>query len=259
MVARITGMERNNLSTIEITIRDLLAPLESGVTVVSGKFKTVGNYFGRYNKLYQENNLLNEEIERLRKENMLLTEARLENLRLRELLNMREDQKQEWEAISAKIIGRDLSNWYHSVIIDKGTEDGLKKNMTVINQDGLVGRIISTTKNTSEVLLVVDKEGAVGSLVQLSRTPGVVEGIDHPKTLLRMIHIPHDAEIEENQVVITSGLGGVFPKGIRIGYIKQIILEPNGLMKQAIVQPFVDFERLEEVLVLKPVKEVSVQ
>ncbi len=187
-----------------------------------------------------------------------LTEAQLENVRLRKLLGMKEDMEQKWQMIPANIIARDTENWFRSVTIDRGTVDGLKKDLVVINQDGLVGRVISVTRNTAEVLLILDREGAVGCLVQLTRTPGIVEGLG-TSGLLRMIDFPYDAEVKENQVVLTSGLGGVYPSGLRIGFITQVKLEPNGLMKQAIVKSFVDFNRLEEVLVLiKPINEVHV-
>jgi rod shape-determining protein MreC len=252
LIARGTGMDRSSLSPIEIWFRNLLAPLESGATAVMGRTRALGDYLRSYQDLVQENKELKKEIAQLKNEVNALTEAQLENVRLRQLLKMQESLKQGWQSIPAKVIARDTSNWYHSVTINRGLEDGLEKDMAVINQDGLVGRVISVSRNSAEVLLILDKDGAVGCMVQLSRTPGVVEGVDRPRGFLRMIHIPQDAELKENQIVVTSGLGGIFPSGLRIGYVTSITVEPNGLMKQALVSPFVDFNRLEEVLVLKP-------
>jgi rod shape-determining protein MreC len=252
LIARGTGMDRSSLSPIEIWFRNLLAPLESGATAVMGRTRALGDYLRSYQDLVQENKELKKEIAQLKNEVNALTEAQLENVRLRQLLKMQESLKQGWQSIPAKVIARDTSNWYHSVTINRGLEDGLEKDMAVINQDGLVGRVISVSRNSAEVLLILDKDGAVGCMVQLSRTLGVVEGVDRPRGFLRMIHIPQDAELKENQIVVTSGLGGIFPSGLRIGYVTSITVEPNGLMKQALVSPFVDFNRLEEVLVLKP-------
>lgn len=122
--------------------------------------------------------------------------------------------------------------------------------MPVINESGLVGRVINVTSHTSEVLLILDREGAVGAMVQQTRIPGVVEGLGSPTDQLQMIHIAQDAPVKVNQVVITSGYGGIFPKGLRIGYVKEIFPEGNGLMKRAVLQPFVDFDRLEEIMVI---------
>ncbi|MGI6630765.1 MAG: rod shape-determining protein MreC [Bacillota bacterium] len=257
-VAHNTGLERNKLTFLEVWLRDMLAPLESGATAVLSGVRGIGGYFAGYQDMVQERDKLIKEVADLKEEVNSLKEAGLENARLRKLLMMKENMEPDWEVLPAKVIGRDTENWYHSIIINKGMADGLEKDMVVINYDGLVGRIIALTQNTAEVLLLLDRGGAVGCLVQLSRTPGVVEGQGSGK-MLRMVHFPHDADIQENQIVLTSGLGGIYPAGLRIGYITKIEVEPNGLMKQAEVKPFVDFDRLEEVLVLtKPKNEVSV-
>ena len=149
-----------------------------------------------------------------------------------------------------RVTARDLENLHQTLIINKGSEDGIRKDMPVINEQGLIGRIINVTDRTSEVLLILDREGAVGAMVQQTRVPGVVEGLGPGSDQLQMIHINVDAPIGVNQVIITSGYGGIFPKGLRIGYVKEIIPEANGLMKRAVIQPFVDFDRLEEILVV---------
>lgn len=256
-IAYRTGMERNNLTLGEIWFRDLLAPLESGAMTVINGTKGVAGYFTDHDNLLKEQIELKEEIADLKEKVNDLKEAQLENARLRKLLILKESKELKWQTVSAQVIARDIGNWYHSIIINRGMSDGLKKDMVVINYDGLVGRIISITNHTAEVLLLLDREGAVGCLVQLSRTPGVVEG-QGSKGVLRMIHLPFDADVKENQIVLTSGLGGIFPAGLRIGYITDIKAEANGLMKQAEIEPFVDFERLGEVLVLtEPMNEVD--
>jgi rod shape-determining protein MreC len=257
LIAKNTGMERSNLTTVEVWLRDLLAPLESGATVVTRSAGSMGSFLTDYRGTIRERDKLKDEVARLKNEINLLTEAKLENVRLHQLLEMKETIKNNWTTVSAKVIGRDRGNWHHSIIINKGTNDGFEKDMVVINQDGLVGRIIAVSHNSSEVLLIADKESSVGCLVQLSRTPGVVEGVG-AGGLLRMIHIPYDTVLKENQVVISSGLGGTYPQGLRVGYILEVKVEPNGLMKQALIKPFVNFDRLEEVLVLKMKKEVMV-
>lgn len=253
-----TGLERDNLTFVEIWLRDILAPLESGATTVFNKIGGITGYFTGYGALVKERDGLQEEVAALRQENDLLKDEQLENVRLKKLLVMKEGMAQQWQMIAANVIGRDLNNWYHSILIDRGSGDGLKKDMVVINYDGLVGRIIALSQNSAEVLLLPGREGAVGALVQISRTSGIIEGTGS-EGYLRMVHLPHDAEVRENQIVLTSGLGGVFPAGLRIGFITEIMVEPNGLMKQAQVKPFVDFEHLEEVLVLtKPINGVDI-
>lgn len=249
-IARISGLEREKLSPMEIWLRDMIAPLQSGATTVLNSSRAAGEYTQSRGDLISDKNKLTNEVARLQKEIDALHETELENVRLRRLLGMQESVQGVWQSVAARVIARDAGNWYHTLILDKGSKDGLAKGMAVINSDGLVGQIISVTDQTAEVLLILDKDGAVACLAQLSRTPGVAEGVDSPRGFLRMIHTPEDTVLKENQVIVSSGLGGVFPAGLRIGYIVSVKAEANGLMKQAIIRPFVDFERLEEVLVL---------
>ena len=112
-----------------------------------------------------------------------------------------------------------------------------------------MGRIINTSEHESEVLLITDRNGAVSCMVQNTRTIGVVEG-DNETTNLSMIHVPYDAEIENYQQVITSGYGGIYPQGLLVGYINNIDLQSDGLMLNIDVRSYVDFEHLEDVMVL---------
>ncbi|MGF7186162.1 rod shape-determining protein MreC [Desulfitispora alkaliphila] len=246
-----TADERMKLSPVEIAIRDILAPLQSGATVVSDKVGGAFSYFKNLKELERENERLQRQIAALTEENSLLEEARLESYRLRKLLNMSIETKEEYgeEPIGARVIGRTPGNWLSTITIDKGSIHGLEKDMTVVAPEGLVGRIISVSNRTAEVLLIEDRDGAVGGMLQTSRVPGVVEGTEEDAQL-KMIYLPHDTMVRENQVVITSGLHGLFPKGIRIGYVEKVEMEQSGLLKHAIIRPFVDFRRLEEVLVL---------
>ena len=259
LIARSTGLDRAKLTPVEIWLRDLLAPLQSGATAVLSTTEAAGQYTISRSELIKQKAALTTEVAQLREKINRLNEAELENIRLRGLLKMKENLSGQWQTVSARVIARDAGNWYQTVTINRGAADGLKKGLAVINQDGLVGQILATSAQTAEVLLILDKDGAVSVLDQLSRTPGVVEGIDSPRGFLRMIHVPQDAVLRENEIIVSSGLGGLFPPGLRIGYVVSVQAEPNGLMKQAIVRPFVDFERLEEVLVLTRTNEGGAQ
>ncbi|MGI6554369.1 MAG: rod shape-determining protein MreC [Bacillota bacterium] len=247
---RLTGFERPTLSQGEAFIRNLLAPLQSGVMVIGQKANNFLSQIANYAEISDENERLAEEVARLTAENNLLTEYKQENARLRKLLGLQDLIGTQFSLTAARVTARDLENLHQTLIINKGSEDGIRKDMPVINEQGLIGRIINVTDRTSEVLLILDREGAVGAMVQQTRVPGVVEGLGPGSDQLQMIHINVDAPIGVNQVIITSGYGGIFPKGLRIGYVKEIIPEANGLMKRAVIQPFVDFDRLEEILVV---------
>ena len=153
------------------------------------------------------------------------------------------------EMILASVIGADAISWYKMITIDKGSKEGLKKNMAVVAYEGLVGHIVQTVPGYSKVLLITDVRSAVDALDQNNRTRGVVVG--KGSDICEMKFIPQDADIRVGNPVISSGLGGVFPKGLLIGKVSKVETAEKGLFKNVIVTPSVKISFLEEVFVLK--------
>lgn len=249
-LAHWSGPTRISLTIPEVVVRDMLAPLQRGITwgynFLENRWVTVTHY----RQLEQENSRLQAEVGELQLANTRLREQQLENIRLRTLLELQQATAGQLQLVTARVIGRNPQSWYHTLIVDRGRKDGLTPGMTVISHQGLVGRIVAASFTTSEVLLILDRQGAVGGIVQESRVPGIVEGVGDG-TWLQMIYLPNDAALRPNQVVVTSGLGGLYAKGLRIGYITSIVPELNGLMQKAYMRPFVDFDHLEEVMIIK--------
>lgn len=252
-IMSLTGWENPVLFPVSSTGREILAPAQEGISIINGGIRDFFTYFDDKQQLNIENEEMARKIAQLEDQIHVLKDQEQENLRLRELLAYREEKAANYQLTMAKVIGRDPSNWYRTIILDLGSARGIKTGMPVVSHTGLVGNIINVTSNTAEVLLILDSEAAVGGRIFENRIPGVVLGTGK-SDLLEMIHIPHDAPLEVNQEVVTSGLGGIFPKGIRIGTVLDVETEPNGLMKKARLKPFVDFTRLEEVLVIEYVK-----
>ena len=250
-LAGLTSTERENISKPEQFLRDMLAPLQNGASVVSGNIRNWGAYLQGVDKIRAENDELRKEISELRLQLVDLAEYQQENERLRDLLNMAENVESQFEYVTTTVVNRSQSSWYKTLVISGGEDAGFAVGMPVVSAQGLVGRIINTSENTAEVLLITDREGAISAMVQNTRTVGVVEG-DGETSELSMIRVPYDAEIENYQQIITSGYGGVYPKGLLVGYINSITLQSDGLMLDIDVRSYVDFNRLEEVMVLKP-------
>lgn len=231
-------------------MHELLGPIKGGITKV-GQFVSQQTYFLlSWRSLVRENKELKDEVARLRAEVSALTEHRLENERLKRLLQYRDTGTGRSGMVVARVIARDPGNWFGTVTIDRGRADGLARNMTVVTPDGLAGRIVVVRPHTSDVLLITDPRNSVGGLIQETRIPGVVEGLAGSFGLLRMLYIPKDAPVEPGQTVITSGLGGIFPKGIPIGTVTEVRPEGSGLFQVVVVRPFAQLNRLEEVAVL---------
>jgi rod shape-determining protein MreC len=248
---KFTGIERTAVTPVEKIIRETLAPLQNGVNIVTNKILNIKNYIITNKSLQKENKILKDKIYALTVENTLLEEYRQENVRLKLLIDNKNQNDEYWETTAAHVIARDYNNWFHSIVVNKGSKDGIKRDMVVVNYQGLVGRVVNVTPNTSEVLLITDSESAVGALIQTTRVHGILESALEAEEKLQMVHIPHDAPIPKNAVVVSSGLGSIFPKGLRLGYVKSIVSASNGLVKMVMVKPFVDFNSLEEVLIIK--------
>lgn len=250
-----TAPERGRLSFIEAGMRDALVPAARGLTLIMNTAERWLANVKDYGRLQAENQILQQQIAELRAANVKMEEYRLENERLRALLNYSEANRASFDFTLVPVIGRSPSNWYHTLTLGFGSRAGLQKGQVVLTNQGVVGRIIAITPYTAEVLLILDREGALGAMVQVNRTPGIVEGSPDHRGYLQMIRISRDAPVQEHQLVVTSGLGGIFPRGLLIGTVVEIIYEPDGLMKRAIIAPAVDFDRLEEVLVITGIRE----
>lgn len=195
-------------------------------------------------QLHRENKRLSEKTYYLEHELLTFKEMKQENLRLKKLLEFK--QTGEAKTISAQVIARDLSHWNYYVVINKGSRDGVKMDMPVVTGEGLVGKVVGLTLYSARVILLIDPESRVSALVQETRDVGLVEGVGQPA--LRMTYLDLRAGVQIGQTVISSGFGGIYPKGIPIGQIVQIGEEKGQMSLYAIIQPFVAFSKLEEVL-----------
>ncbi len=228
------------------------------VTPVQGFFSRAGaqvaNFFTgifEFRQIQEENAMLREELAKMRDLSYQLSELQKENYRLRELLGFEERTK--YKLLPAEVIARNPSYWFETITINKGSADGLEKNMAVVTHEGLVGSVIDTTATSARIQLLTDSRKAVSALVQRSREPGevgIVEGNPELRGFLRMVNLPAEANIQIGDTIISSGLGGVFPKGLVIGQVVETGKDQYGLLQQAIIKPAVNFNRLEEVFVL---------
>lgn len=250
---RVTAPERARLIPLESNFRDLLAPFQTGITWLGGRVYHLVSFPLSMIRAAERSRALEQEVTRLEGEVIQLNEYRMENQRLAGLLNYRQVMSRRYELAPASVVSRDPGNWFKTIVLNRGSSDGVKENMTVLTPEGLVGRVMSVTPSTCEVLLITDPRSGVGSLIQDTRTPGIVEGTSNSSGMARMIHIPNDAQVDMGQTVVTSGFGSIFPKGIPVGQIAGVSSESSGLFKSADIRPYADLNRLEEVLIVTKV------
>lgn len=196
--------------------------------------------------LRRENLHLKEEVHQLRVKLHALQEAALENERLLNLMELK--GRATGRTVAARVIGKDATNWFQSVIVDKGREAGIRRNMPVLAPEGLVGRVVEVAAFSSKVQLITDPMSSVGALVQRSRAMAVAAG--HLGVSLRLKYLPLMADVTRGDRVITSGMGGIFPKGIQIGEVVWTRRPSGALFQEAEITPVVGLSRLEEVLII---------
>lgn len=209
----------------------------------------VADVWGNYVDLRgvrQENLRLKKEIEAYQVRLRALEETGRENQRLMTLLNLRETTS--FAYVTSRVIGRDATNWFHSLIIDRGYRHGLDRHMAVVVPGGLVGQVIEVGPLTAQIQLITDPMSSVGVLLETSRVTGLLEGVHVDR--LRIKYLPILAEVRVGEVVMTSGLGGVYPKGIPVGRVVAVQKRSGALFQEAIVEPSIGLSRLEEVLVI---------
>lgn len=248
-----TELKRVQMPPLEGVWRDFLAPVQKVCVRVTNRLENILAHPVALFNASRQNEQLTREIAELKGRLQVLEECRLENERLKKLLDIQTKSPGNLKVTAATVIGRDPGNWFKTVTLNKGSRQGVEVNMTVLVPEGLVGRVIRVSDNTAQVMLITDPRSAISSLVQETRSPGIVEGTADTSGRLRMIHIPYDVFVRKGQTVVTSGLGSFFPKGIVIGQIMEVKKDPTGLFYNAVIQPAVDFNRLEEVLVVTEV------
>ncbi len=196
--------------------------------------------------LREENTQLKKRVVELQRQNAALAEMTVANERLRRFLNFKE--KIPKPTLPAELIGEDASSWFRTITINKGGIDGVRRGMVLVAAAGLVGHVISTSRDVSKVLLITDYNSSVDAICQASRARGIVQG--KKGDLCDLNYVSRRDNVSPGERVITSGLGGRFPKGLIVGTVTRVEKKQYGVFQEVEVTPAVDFRRVEEVFVI---------
>lgn len=245
--------ERNSLSWPEQFIKDTVGVVErvfqKPANYVAGFFENVEDV----KRTYEENKKLKAKLDSTANLSAVVKNLDDENKKLRELTG-KEKSRGDYTEVQASVVSRNPDKWYDLVGIDKGAQQGIKKDMAVVTPKGLVGRVKSVSQFTSSVELLssMSRTNRVSAIVQGQENIfGLIEGYDKEKQLLLFTKISSDATVEKDQLVVTSGLGDIFPKGLAIGKIVDVQPDPYGLTKTAYVKPSADLNDVEHIIVAK--------
>lgn len=245
----LTNMNIEKMSYIENAFSSLVMPIQNGLTYLKNKLSGNNTFFTDINHLKDENEELKSENSKLQQSLRELESIKAENQILKESLNLTEKYT-EYKTVSGYVINKDITNYNSILVINLGSKDGVKPNMTVIADKGLVGHVISVTDTTAKVQTIVDPATSVSCTISTSRDSIIAKGMTGKNSTLKATYIPTNANLVQNNSVETSGVGGIYPKGIHIGTIKEIGNTKNVTDRYALIETAVDFSKVETVLVI---------
>lgn len=248
-------------SSIASGVGTVVSPLQSIIYKVNDNVKNSFEFFLNFSKVKKENEAL--KAENIDLQNKLIEYSRIkeENIRLREVLKYAES-KNNYNYVGVDIIGYSGGNITDGYVINKGTKDGIEKDMVVISAEGLVGKVTRAETNYSIIQSIINENIAVSVMVQSTReTTGILRGVTDSKNrnLTKIYNLPIDSNIKEGDVILTSGLGMVYPKEIRVGVVLSVETDNLRVMKNAIVKPYVDFNKLEELFIIIPKDKIDMK
>ncbi len=246
-VIAITGQGRTRPTIVEGLLGRMISPVQKVIYSVGSFFDDTFTSLAEIRTLKKENELLHEEVQRLREENRKLLPYRIKIDEYANALAFK-NSKQDIKLIGANVTGKDPGNWFGMFTIDKGTNAGVEVNdAVVLGYGNLVGKVIEVGPNYSKFLALIDQRCSVSIVVNRTRDLGIVSGSNDHEIIAVM---PLGADIAVNDDIITSGYS-TFPKDLYIGKVKSVEKQERKLQKIVYIEPAVDFLRLEEVFVLK--------
>lgn len=245
----LSNLKIEKFSHIENAFSKIIMPIQSAFNYVKNKFEGNDQYFANLDTIKEENNRLRQKNSELEEAMRNLEIIQSENKTLKEYLNLTEQYKQ-YQTVPGYIINKDISNYSEVYVINIGKKNGIEKNMTVIGAEGLVGHVISVTDTTAKVQTLIDSSNIVSATLEHSSDNVICRGMLE-NNQLKASYISTTTTVRNGEKLYTSGMGGIYPKGIYIGSIKEIKNTKNITDRYCIINTAIDFKNLESVLVIK--------
>jgi rod shape-determining protein MreC len=241
-----SGGERRELPWWQGLVLEIVAPVQQLVSVPVTAVRGVWDRYVNLIDIGVENESLLARVAALEELNLQYQEALVASGHLQRIAAMRDDF--EVPMLPAQVVGLDISLWFRSVVVDRGSNHGVNAGNPIITNNGVAGLVTVASHHAARAMLLLDRQSAVDGVVQRSRTRGVVRGNGSGK--LEFEFVARDGDVNTGDVILTSGLDAIYPKGLRIGEVGEIRERGSDLIQTAILTPAVDFERLEQVFVM---------
>jgi len=247
IVISLSSRDSLPVNGIERLFISIASPVQHTVTKSIHYIQNIWNTYFLSVLAVQENIQLKEQLGNAREIKNQYEELKLENIRLKRFVNFTGQVPDTY--VAAQIIARDPSPWFKTVMIDKGSNDGLSKGNPVLVSEGIVGKIVKVAAKSSRVLLIIDRNSSVDALVQNSRVRGIVKGNNQDNC--SFVFTLRKDQVKLDEMIISSGLDQIFPKGLQIGRVLKVTKGHSRLFQNITIKTTVDFDKIEEVLVIK--------
>jgi len=245
LIVIVSTIGRTEFNTAHKLALEALGAAQYGISRATTPLARIRDSYAELINVREENVRLREELQKYKAATNDYREAVATNVRLANLLGMKESLADP--TITAEIIGLDPSHWFKTVIIDRGSSDGVRTGMPAAAAEGIVGQVVNTSPHYAKVLLATDPNSAIDALVQRNRVQGIVKG---DGSGYRMEYVLKNSEVQKGDRVVTSGIGGIFPKGIPIGTVLRVEKNSHGMFQKIELEPATDFSQLEHLLIV---------
>ena len=245
---------QSDANGISSSVSTVVSPLQKIVYNINSRVKETVDFFLNFSEVKLENEELKKKNTKLANELIEYESLKDEVERLREALNFTES-KNNYKYVGVNIIGYSGNSLSDGYIIDKGSNDGIDKNMVVVSSKGLVGKVTKVASNFAIVQSILNENIAVAVMDQQTReATGVLQGLSDKKdnNMTVVYNLPISSDVKEGDIIITSGLGKIYPKEIPVGTVVSVEEDNVRVMKSAVVEPFVNFNEVEELFVVIP-------
>jgi rod shape-determining protein MreC len=246
LTEQVRAPDQRRIGWLGVAAEATLAPAAAGLSRLSQVAATGWSLLREIGQLRAQNVRLVAQVAHLQEENARLRQASQENERLRKLLAFK--QQLPYRTMAARVIGRDPSHWFNTILVDRGGWVGVRRNDPAMTSSGVVGHVVETTGEWARILLIVDPRSAIGVVVDRSHETGVAEGQGQPLLLVK--YLSRDADIQQGDQIITAGLGQIYPRGLLVGTVVAVRRSKGELFQEALVRPAADLDHLEDVLIL---------
>lgn len=249
VIVVVSNIGNEKMSFMQNGISAIVIPIQNAFAFVKDKINNNDQELSDIDTLKEDNKALREENTKLKEAERELEVLKSENNTLKDYLNLK-NKYADYSTIPAYVVERTYSNYDKIVIINVGSKDGIDVNMPVISESGLVGHVISVTDNSAKVQTIVDTGSTVSATISTAEESILVKGTINNNQQLKASSIPANATVLQGDTVVTSGLGGIYPKGILIGTIKEIVNTKNQTDRYANIETATNFNTLQTVLVM---------